>query len=110
MAGQRYSPRVAAHSEIATAGIPMPPEDLRQLTTGVRDAGQFLASGRQSRVDLDRALAAHGHAVADFESVLDFGVGVGRVARHLGDAQRLTGCDVMADMITWLRAEMPFGT
>jgi SAM-dependent methyltransferase len=47
----------------------------------------------------------------DFERVLDFGCGCGRLLRHLGqvaDRVQIHGADIDSEMIEWLRANVPF--
>jgi SAM-dependent methyltransferase len=49
---------------------------------------------------------------ADFERLLDFGCGCGRFIRHLrplADSTELHGTDIDAEMIEWLRRNVPFG-
>lgn len=49
---------------------------------------------------------------ADFDRLLDFGCGCGRLIRHLGpiaDRVEIHGTDIDAEMIEWLRANVPFG-
>jgi SAM-dependent methyltransferase len=49
---------------------------------------------------------------ADFDRLLDFGCGCGRLLRHLGsiaDQLEIHGTDIDAEMIDWLRSHMPFG-
>jgi SAM-dependent methyltransferase len=47
--------------------------------------------------------------VHEFERVLDWGVGCGRVARHFprAHAQALTGCDVDGDNVDWCARNLP---
>ncbi len=49
---------------------------------------------------------------ADFERLLDFGCGCGRFVRHLrpvADQVEIHGTDIDAEMIDWLRANVPYG-
>ena len=87
----------------------VPPSDLMYLVTGDADVEKFLRTGMVSCRDLEAALARHGHSLGDFDRILDFGVGLGRVARHLGDVKSLAGCDVMPDLISWCQNAIPFG-
>ncbi len=90
--------------------IASPPTKLMELTTGKSNFEVFLSSGKASKLDIEQVLALHGRTLADFSRVLDFGVGVGRVSRHLDEIAELVGVDVMPEMIAWLKEEMPFGT
>jgi hypothetical protein len=65
------------------AGVPLPPEPLRQRVHGAADAESFLEVGRQCAEDIVAALARAGRAPESFEAVLDFGCGCGRVLRWL---------------------------
>jgi len=80
------------------------------MTTGKTDPNEFIASGLRSLQDLERALAGQDRVLESFEHVLDFGVGVGRVARHMEHVQRLVGVDVMPEMVSWCSDNLPFGT
>ncbi|MFO1238577.1 MAG: class I SAM-dependent methyltransferase [Alphaproteobacteria bacterium] len=55
----------------------------------------FYASGAADVALIEGVLRRHGRALADFPVCMEFGVGVGRVTRHLaGKVQRLLGCDI----------------
>ena len=63
-------------------------------------------------VYFERALAAVGRSFEDFDRLLDFGCGCGRFLRHLtqlGDQVEIHGTDIDAEMIEWLRANVPNG-
>lgn len=54
-----------------------------------------------------------GRSFADFERLLDFGCGCGRLLRHLGpiaDQVEIHGADIDREMIEWLRENIPFAT
>jgi SAM-dependent methyltransferase len=97
---------------------PRPPDFLiDRVTPGVRaetaeaDRAAFDDSGKWSVRDLDAALAAVGRELADFECVLDFGCGCGRVTRWLSEVGRsiqLHGCDIDAEAIAWTSEHLPF--
>ena len=60
----------------------------------------------------ERALASQGRAFEDFDRLLDFGCGCGRFVRHFGsvsDRVEVHGTDIDAEMIEWLRQNVPFG-
>lgn len=51
-------------------------------------------------------------SLANFDRLLDFGCGCGRFVRHLGplaDRVEIHGTDIDAEMIEWLRSNVPFG-
>jgi SAM-dependent methyltransferase len=78
--------------------------------SGGKKSDVFLGSGRETRDDFAAALEAHGRSFADFQHVLDFGCGCGRVLRWLRQeiaAERLSGSDIDKPAIQWLRWNMP---
>lgn len=94
----------------STAPLALPPEHLRSRVTGSADAAWFEQSGALSLADLGRALAAVGRSVEEFGDVLDWGCGCGRMLRHLtslSPPMRLSGCDIDAEAIEWVRQTMP---
>lgn len=85
----------------APEGIaPFPPADLMHNTTGLTEPRDFASHG----VHFMRALnALSPTALPDFRSVLDFGIGVGRVARLFhGFRGRYVGMDVDDRHIAWV--------
>lgn len=79
---------------------PFPPEELMHNTTGLTAPRDFASHG----VDFLRALQGLSPVpLAGFRSVLDFGVGVGRLARMFhGFAGRYVGMDVDARHLDWV--------
>ena len=87
----------------------LPEEERRFRVIGDRDARGFLVSGATDYRRLDRALVEIvGRGLADHARILDFGVGCGRVARHVPAtrAEALTGCDIDHDNVAWCRAHL----
>jgi SAM-dependent methyltransferase len=92
-------------------GLPIPPARLRiRVGPSFGDVETFLATGRQ-HADLVRALVEQqGTVLEQTAPVLDFGCGVGRVARHWDGADvDLHGCDVNRRLVDWCRSNLPFG-
>ena len=90
---------------------PIPPMRMR-VRTAARWAGKFVESGRRCADALEAALKeTTGKRIEDFQSILDFGCGCGRTIMQwdLPALTRLTGCDVDADAIAWLRSAYPPG-
>ncbi|WP_180982526.1 glycosyltransferase [Methylocella silvestris] len=85
---------------------PFPPLDLMQATSGLSRPEDFARHG----VDIMRALAsAHATDLHAYRAWLDFGVGVGRVARLFkGYRGVYVGVDVDPRMIQWARANLPW--
>ena len=66
-----------------------------------------------SEVWLTDERVAVGRSLGDFERLLDFGCGCGRLLRHLGpvaDRVEIHGADIDAEMIGWLKANVPFAS
>jgi SAM-dependent methyltransferase len=87
----------------------VPPLRLR-ARVGTPGTSDFIVSGRESADDLIGALAATGRRLNEFDSVLDFGCGPGRVLPHiaaLAPAAACAGCDVDTASIAWARRRYP---
>ena len=85
------------------ANYPVPPEHLRWRVVGNRDEGAFLESSGRAIKFFDQLLGKGGRSFADFNSILDFGCGCGRLIRSvppLTDA-KLYGVDIDAEAIKW---------
>jgi SAM-dependent methyltransferase len=91
-------------------GIRIPPEHLTSLVTGVFDTNWFLTSGKRGAESLRDVLLKNGVDIARFDSILDFGCGVGRVLRHMPmlSPARLYGCDYNRKLIAWCRRHLAF--
>ena len=88
----------------------IPDEDRRFRVIGNRDPDGFLVSGATDYHRIDRALRAmSGRHLHEFDRVLDWGVGCGRLARHFPArrAGALTGCDIDRDNVDWCAAHLP---
>ncbi|MCL8382349.1 class I SAM-dependent methyltransferase [Xanthobacter aminoxidans] len=90
----------APEGEIA----PLPPAELMRVTSGLTDPAHFASHG----VDFMRALSALSPVpLRDFRSILDFGVGVGRLARMFhGFRGRYVGMDVDPSNIAWVGSHL----
>src|SRR5262245_29447921 len=88
------------------AGVPpIPPAHLQRRVVGVHHP-QFLSSANLVLQQFDEALAGVGKRLGDFRSVLDFGVGCGRVIRRFWDLypnSNLTGADIDQEAMAWLQ-------
>lgn len=92
------------------AQLPIPPSKLIYLVAGHRDVGVFLQSGRATNQTIRRLLSKHGLNVEQFESVLDFGCGVGRIMRHWSatPGPQWHGTDYNPDLINWCKNNLKF--
>jgi SAM-dependent methyltransferase len=91
--------------------MPLPPNSLMARVAGSPDAAAFSASGERTFKEWSRALTVTGKTFHDFQRILDFGCGCGRVLRHLRPALRsmqdLFGADVDKEAIDWVNANCP---
>jgi SAM-dependent methyltransferase len=87
----------------------LPDEDQRFRVIGNRVASDFLMSGCTDLHRLDRACASFtGRHMAEHRSILDWGCGCGRIARHLPrNAPGICGCDIDANNVAWCAAHLP---
>ena len=88
----------------------LPPQLLRTRVAGTPAADWFDRSGQLSVDDYRFALRAIGRRLVNFNNVLDFGCGCGRVLRWLGNLPlnaSVQGCDVDPEAVDWLRANLP---
>lgn len=90
------------------AGAPIPGRYLRMLVIGHADHASFLETGRRATAEFERMLNAHGASFAQARSVLDFGCGCGRLARHViaMTQGRVTGFDYNPRLIAWCAANL----
>ncbi len=104
----RHSGVGAPHADVGD--LPLPPAKLRVLVCGSADPAYFLEAGRRHAALFRDMLARNGAAPAEGMSVLDFGVGCGRVARWWADVPGLSmhGCDPNPELARWTRSHLPF--
>ncbi len=90
--------------------FPVPPPLLRYRVHGSLDRDSFLDVGRKCAFDLKHSLSLIGENLQDFNNVLDFGCGCGRVLRHFYDLPErchLYGTDIDREAIDWCRSNLP---
>jgi len=90
--------------------IPVPPPLLRNRVHGNIDLNNFLVVGQTCAADLNRALGDIGKRLDDFDHVLEFGCGCGRVLRHLvplSAAHHLYGTDIDQEAVSWCCQNLP---
>jgi SAM-dependent methyltransferase len=94
----------------APDGLPLPPASLVYLVAGHFNVEWYYKSGVSHAALLREVLAANGFDVREFDSLLDFGCGCGRVIRHWHDhsAPQLHGTDYNPRLIAWCRRYLPF--
>jgi SAM-dependent methyltransferase len=91
-------------------GLPFPPAHLRVMVDSRGDPELFYGAGVLARDTILATLARAGAELESFESILDFGCGCGRVARHWAglSGPELHGCDYNPKLVAWCRANLGF--
>jgi SAM-dependent methyltransferase len=91
-------------------GRPVPPTWMLQAVVGNSDPEAFAVSGDESARTFVRVLEDAGFAPRNFERVLDFGCGVGRVLRSMPDVTpaALFGCDAKQEFVDWCSGNLAF--
>lgn len=95
---------------LAADGLPIPPTRLIVLVTGSGDSGWYTEGGKLAAQSICEALGEIGLSVTQFESILDFGCGCGRVIRHWRPitGAALYGADQNKELVGWCRRSLPF--
>lgn len=90
---------------------PVPPKLLRERTGAPNIASHFEIGDRCAR-SLDRALRTIGTTMSDYEAILDFGCGAGKVLQgyYHEHGARLAGCDIHEPSVRWLQQNFPKAT
>lgn len=87
---------------------PFPPLALMHRVSGLTNEPDFAQHGRDLFAALDKASPK---SLFDFERILDFGVGSGRLARMFKNYQgSYNGADVDCELIDWIRNALPWVT
>src|SRR5689334_5937512 len=86
-------------------GFPIPPAKLIVLVTGSGDTAWYTEGGKFGAESILQILTDAGISPGDFQSILDFGCGCGRVIRHWRPLTRaqLHGTDCNPKLIKWCR-------
>jgi SAM-dependent methyltransferase len=90
--------------------VPVPPSILRFWVAGTEDIQWFINSGQLGMQTIIDVLRKHNIALSQFESILDFGCGCGRVIRYLSSysAIKIYGTDCNEDAIRWCDENLDF--
>jgi SAM-dependent methyltransferase len=106
---RRYAP---SWKRAAPDGLPVPPEELRFLITGIKDyaVADFLEMGGRCFRLIQETLRKHGVELRELEAILDFGCGCGRTLRHLAFLKRTRryGTDYDPALVKWCRPNLAF--
>ncbi|MFT4583127.1 MAG: SAM-dependent methyltransferase [Gammaproteobacteria bacterium] len=93
-------------------GLPIPNAPLRFMVSGGTDIAGFLEMGQLGADSIQSTLSKNGLDIGDFQSILDFGCGCGRVIRHWKslDKVQVVGTDYNLELIDWCRENLSFAT
>ncbi|MFB3890349.1 MAG: methyltransferase domain-containing protein [Candidatus Bathyarchaeia archaeon] len=94
----------------APDGLPIPSSRLLFTVAGTPSVTWFLHSGQVAAESIVSSLKSNGIRLRDFDSILDFGCGCGRVIRHFNGLKqtRLCGTDYNQELIRWCRRNLRF--
>ena len=100
-----------SRSQRSSLGL-VPPPKLRYRVHGSTDAEGYSIVGKQSWESVARLLELHGLQIDDFESILDFGCGPGRVIVNIpesseGKTRKSYGADIDPEAIAWCKKHIP---
>ena len=107
--GARPATAGSAPAQSATERLPLPPEHLQVRQVGSAWGRAFYREGRALLDQVALAFSDSGKALADAESILDFGCGSCRVLSAFADIPHrgeLWGCDIDAEAIAWNAANL----
>ncbi|MBN3906209.1 MAG: class I SAM-dependent methyltransferase [Nostoc sp. NMS1] len=87
---------------------PFPPQELMYNVSGLQNQKDFASHG----VDLFQAYSqASPIPLTDYQNLLDFGCGCGRLARMFkGHPHKVTGCDIDSRHIKWINDNLAYMT
>jgi 2-polyprenyl-3-methyl-5-hydroxy-6-metoxy-1,4-benzoquinol methylase len=90
--------------------LPLPSPQQIYLITGLEDATWFLNTGKASAQIIRDVLHNNGLDIEDFDSILDFGCGLGRIMRHWHTLEKadLHGSDYNPDLVAWCKDNLTF--
>ena len=97
-------------TEAEASGLPVPPDELIELVADDKEVLWFLRGGKKAAESIVSSLARVGLNLEDFESVLDFGCGCGRVVRYWKDLDgpAIYGSDFNSKLIEWCQENLRF--
>jgi SAM-dependent methyltransferase len=88
----------------------LPPGWLLYLTQGTLSRLTYHESGQESVTFIETLLGEVGVDPEKVVDILDFGCGVGRIARWWSAEKSLSGCDYNPKLVTWCQHHIPNGT
>lgn len=99
----RLTSRIRDHSAVPSA-------HLMAFVTGNDDASWYVKSGKLGAQSIQDILRENALDIKEFDSILDFGCGVGRVIRywHKLRGSQIYGTDYNQELITWCEENIKF--
>jgi SAM-dependent methyltransferase len=97
-------------TNFAVDGLPMPPPELVYLVTGQFDVEAFYQNGVVGATWIEEMIGRQGLEMNEFDTILDFGCGCGRVMRQWKKLQgaKLYGIDYNPRLVKWCSSNLPF--
>jgi SAM-dependent methyltransferase len=89
-------------------GLPIPPPNLIVLVSGHANQAEFLESGRETADSILHTLRRNSLEIMQFDNMLDFGCGCGRILRYWHDHPGVSGCDYNQQLIDWCSQNLIF--
>ncbi len=92
-------------------GLPIPPFSMRFYVSGSFDIDWFMKIGKEGADAITDVLKENNVDIDQFDDVLDFGCGCGRVFRHWSELKhaKVHGCDYNPDLLGWCRDNLKYG-
>lgn len=103
----RLANATSALPDVGHDGLPIPPAHLQVLVAGAAVASFGMDGAAQTIREL---LSRNDYLIEDRRSILDFGIGCGRIARHWAELSgpELHGCDYNSTLTAWCASNLPF--
>lgn len=93
----------------AANGLPIPPRRLNYLVTGITKVSKYVEVGKRAFQTIVQCMERNGVNWKEFDAVLDFGCGSGRVIRYWkGYDIRAFGSDYNPELIQWCQKKLKF--
>ena len=103
--------RILHGDEPAPDGLPYPHPHLCFKVAANYDPVHYFSTGKMGIAAILNILQKSGREIDEFERILDFGCGCGRIARHLQNLAgvEVSGTDINPELIEWSRRNLTFG-
>ncbi len=103
--------RIGHGNELAPDGLPYPHPHLCYKVAANYDPVHYFSTGKAGVTAILNILQKSGRKINEFERILDFGCGCGRIARHLQNLKgvEVFGTDINPELTAWSRQNLTFG-